>query len=73
MAQTKYVIDLDKVTIAEYRKFAQSPMRDGECDGILAAAAGLTVEQVGALTFNDYRRLVRAFFQAAQEPLADPT
>jgi hypothetical protein len=67
-----YVIDLSRVTIADYRRVTNSRITEPKGDDVLAAAAGLTVEQVQALPFQDYRRLLQAFFKAAGEPLSDP-
>jgi hypothetical protein len=68
----EFTIDLASVTISDYRKLGKSSMGDVSGDEILARAAGLSVDQVQALTYDDYRRLLRAFFKRAGEPLADP-
>ncbi len=68
----KWTIDLEKVSIREFRNFAKGTMLAEEDDAILAKATGMTVEEIGNLPQPVYRRLLRDFFQAAQEPLADP-
>lgn len=73
MTDTKFVIDLSKVRIGEYRELANSQMGDAKGDAVLGKAAGLTADEINALPFNDYRRLLKAFFKASSEPLADPT
>ena len=65
-------IDLEQLTISEYRKFAQGSMLDSEDDALLAKVTGKTVEWVQGLSQPAYRRLLAAFFRKAREPLADP-
>jgi hypothetical protein len=67
-----YVIDLAKVSISDYRKLANSRVSAPEGDEILARAAGMTLAEVQALPYNEYRALLRKFFKTASEPLADP-
>jgi hypothetical protein len=66
------VIDLNKITIAEYRSLFDKNQTQDEEDQIIAKAAGLTVEELRALTYIEYRRLTAAFFDTAKNPLADP-
>lgn len=73
MEPTKYEIDLSKVSIKEYRKLATSSVLEGQGDEILARSAGITLEQLQELSQPEYRRLLRAFFEKATQPLADPT
>jgi len=65
-------IDMEQLTIAEYRKFAAGSMLESEDDVLLAKAIGKPVEWVKNLSLPDYRRLLRAFFDAARKPLSDP-
>jgi hypothetical protein len=67
-----YAINLDKITIDEYRALMGSRMHDPSQDGTLAKAAGMTVEEVRALSYQEYRKLVRDLVKATQEPLSDP-
>jgi hypothetical protein len=67
-----YAIDLDKISIEEYRKLMDSRMHDPAQDETLAKAAGMTVEGVRALSYREYRKLVRDLVKATQEPLSDP-
>lgn len=66
------VIDLEKLTITEYRKFASGGMLDDQDDELLARVVGQPVEWVRGLSQPNYRKLLRAFFKKASEPLADP-
>lgn len=65
-------IDMEQLTIAEYRKFATGSMLESEDDGLLAKVTGKPVEWVQGLSQPNYRRLLAAFFKAARDPLADP-
>ena len=67
-----YTFDLSQITIAEYRKLAESSIFDPATDAILAKCAGVTVEEIAELSQPAYRRMLREFFKAASEPLADP-
>jgi hypothetical protein len=67
-----FSIDLSKVSIEDYRKLANTRMSDPAGDEVLARAAGMTLAEVQALPYNDYRRLLRKFFSTASAPLADP-
>lgn len=65
-------IDLEQLTIAEYRKFAQGSMLDDQDDELLARVTGKTVDWVRGLSQPSYRRLLAAFFRKARDPLSDP-
>ena len=64
--------DLEQLTITEYRKFASGGMLDDQDDELLARVVGEPVEWVRGLSQPNYRRLLRAFFKKASEPLTDP-
>lgn len=64
--------DLGKVTRREYSALIEGRLTNAQDDEIIARAAGLTVDELGNLTQPEWRRLVRAFFKKAREPLADP-
>jgi hypothetical protein len=70
MEPTKF--DFDKITIAEYRKFAGGSLMEEADDELLAKVTGMTVEAIRGLSHTEYRRLLQRFFKAAREPLADP-
>lgn len=65
-------IDLNVVTIREYRALFDKAQPQDEEDAIIAKACGITVDELLDLSQPDYRRLVKRFFDAAREPLADP-
>ncbi len=66
------VFDLLKVSQKEYRALFSNEQPDVEGDAIIGRACGLSAEEVADLPQPDYRRLVRAFFKKASEPLDDP-
>jgi hypothetical protein len=71
----RLVIDMDAITISEYRALFKPITGDADQqreNEILGRAAGLTAEEVGNLPQREWRRVVKAILQAAQEPLADP-
>ena len=65
-------VDLERITITEYRKFATGALLSADDDEILARVCGQPVEWVGKLSQPNFRRLVTAFFKSAREPLSDP-
>lgn len=64
--------DLDKITRKEFTDFARGKLTDDQDNALLARVCGLTVKQIENLPQPEYRRLVRAFYKEAMEPLADP-
>lgn len=64
--------DLNKVTRKQYTDFARGKMTDDQDNALLAKVTGLRVAQIENLTQPEFRRLVRAFYKKAMEPLADP-
>lgn len=70
MAQP-FDIDLERITIKEYRSLFAKEQADEEGDAILAKAAGMTVDAIQSLSQPQYRRLLKAFFKKAAEPLVD--
>jgi len=67
-----FVIDLSKITIAEYRSLFSSEQSEADGDAIIGKAVGLSGAEVGALNMLDYKRLIKTFYAKAREPLADP-
>lgn len=65
-------VDLNRITIREYRSlFDPAQAREDE-DAIIAKAFGVTVEEMLDLSQPEYRRLTKIFFEKAREPLDDP-
>lgn len=64
--------DLLKVTQKEFRALFSHDQPDTDGDAVVGRSCGLSAEEVGDLPQPDYRRLVRAFFKKASEPLTDP-
>ncbi len=62
--------DLSKLTLREYRSLFEAGQPDAEADAILGKVTGLN--DIDALPYLDWRRLMQGFFKAAREPLADP-
>lgn len=65
-------IDLSRITIREYRALFVKEQPQAEEDATVAKAAGITVDELLELPQPEYRRLIKAFFDKAREPLADP-
>jgi hypothetical protein len=73
LGDLEVTIDLNKITIKEFRSLFDKEQSDDEGDKILAKACGLNAEQVSNLPYPDYRRLSKAFFEAVKEPEKDPS
>jgi hypothetical protein len=65
-------IDLNKLTIGEYRELFNPLQTKEEESRILANVFGLTIEEYQKLPLLEWKRLTKEFFQRAREPLADP-
>lgn len=65
-------IDLNRVTISEYRALFKTDQPDEEEYAILAKVCGVETAEIAALGYIDWKRTWQAFFKKAQEPLADP-
>ena len=63
--------DLAAITVSEYRSLFEKTTLKEEEDRILAAASGITVEELMALPVLDFKRLWKAFFKAFSKPLED--
>jgi hypothetical protein len=64
--------DMLKISIKEYRSLFKPDQPQEEEDTLVGKVYGLTVDEVCKLTQPDYRLIIREFFRAAKEPLADP-
>ncbi len=64
--------DLYKLSIAEFRALIDPNRPNEEGDSLIAKVSGLSLDEVLNLPYPDYRLLVRAFFDKASNPLADP-
>lgn len=60
-------IDLEKLSIKEFRQLRDPNRPDEEGDAILGKVTGLTAEEVGDLSYPDFRRLVKKFYEKALE------
>lgn len=64
-------LNLNAITIKEYRALFDDHPVDQD-DELLAKATGLSVDELTGLGYADYRALVKAFFDTARDPLANP-
>jgi formate-dependent phosphoribosylglycinamide formyltransferase (GAR transformylase) len=65
--------DLHRVTIKEWRSIFEKDQPQEQEDAIIAKIAGISVDELLELSQPDYKLLVRAIFNQAKEPLADPS
>ena len=65
-------VDLTKITISQYRHLFKNETTPEEEDALLAPCFGITVEEFETLPYPDYKRITKAFFDQARDPLADP-
>lgn len=66
------VFDFDAITLAEYRTVADRNCTREDSDRILAKVMGLTVDELNAVGFREWRKLTAAFWESAVSPLDDP-
>jgi len=67
------IIDLSKLTIAEFRSLFDKEQKQEDEDEIMARVCGMTAEELRELSYLDYKKLTTAFFKKARDPLADPS
>jgi hypothetical protein len=67
-----FEVDLTQISIKEYRLLFEASHTPDQDDELYARCLGLSVDELQALSLPDYRRAVKAFFDKAKEPLADP-
>jgi len=67
------IIDLSKLTIAEFRSLFDKEQKQEDEDEIMARVCGLTADELRELSYLDYKKLTGAFFKKARDPLADPS
>jgi len=65
-------INVSEMTVAEWRKFATPSGTVKDEDAVISKCSGLTPEEIAAMPFQDFRKVVRAIVKACQEPLSDP-
>jgi len=68
---TKITIDLSKITISEYRSLYDVEQSAEDGDAILGKACGLTGDEVGALSFPDYKAVNLELRSVALQPVSD--
>jgi hypothetical protein len=65
-------IDLNHVTIRQFRSLFDTGSTDESSDRIIAKCAGLEYDDLLNLPYPDYRRVFAEFLERARNPLADP-
>ena len=64
--------DLSKITYGQWLGLFDPKESEDRSDMTIARVAGLSFEELKAVSYLDYRRITEAFFRKAREPLADP-
>lgn len=64
-------IDLFTLTVKDVRDLGNPKQKTAEGDEIMGRACGLTVEQLSAMPYPEYRKLVRFFWKCITDPLKD--
>lgn len=67
------VLDMMKVSTAEWKKAIKTGTKDEEEYAIISKASGLSVEELEIMPRPDYRMLIEAFIRVGTQPLANPT
>jgi len=69
----KVVLDMMKVSTAEWKQAIKTGTKDEEEFTILSKASGLSETELGTMPQPDYRMLIDAFVRLGTQPLANPT
>lgn len=62
--------DLSKMSVAEWRSLLDPKQTVENEDLIISKVSGLKPEDLPALGYIEWRRLIKAFFKKAQEPIS---
>lgn len=65
-------VDLNQITIREYRTLFDRGQPQENEDALIAKCVGLSLDEYLSLSQPDYRLVGQAFLKRAREPLADP-
>jgi len=68
----KVEIDLNKLSLKEWREFISSAQPYDEGDAMLARIVGMKPEEIEELGYMDYRKLATRIFEIARNPVSDP-
>lgn len=64
-------IDLFALSVLDVRNLLDVKKKAHDGDVILAKAVNMTVEEIEALPYPEYRKLTRFFWQCVNDPLKD--
>lgn len=63
--------DFSKLSLKEYRSLFDKDQTPEKEDEVIARVCGLTTEEYTSLSYQDWKKLLRSFFERSREP-ADP-
>ena len=66
-------IDLNKITVKEFRQLVDPSTEKADEDALIARACGIEPDEIPGMGYVDYTRLVRAVIDAARDPLGADT
>ena len=64
-------VDLNALSVLDVRALLDTKKKPRDGDVILSKAVGMTVEEIEALPYPEYRKLTRFFWQCVNDPLKD--
>lgn len=64
--------DLSQMTYGQWLGLFDPKESDERSDKTLARVAGITLKELKALSFIEYKKLLNGLLKRAREPLADP-
>lgn len=64
--------DLSQLTYGQWLGLFDPKESEDRSDKTLARCSGLTLKELKALPFLEYKRLFQAFLKKTREPLSDP-
>lgn len=65
-------LDLSRLTLREYRALFDRAQPQADEDATAVKVSGLSLDEYLDLSLDDNKRLWRALFRKAREPLSDP-
>lgn len=67
------IVDLMKISTREFRELTDPKQPERDEASTIAKACGMSIEEILALPFPDYRLVASAFMGLAMNPIENPT
>jgi len=66
-------VDISNLTVSEWRRFTGPLGTVKDENEVICKCTGLKAEEIEAMNYQEFRRIVKEIIKAAQSPLSDPS